>query len=210
MIHANSISDISSDILPGIRSRGWGPAGSTGHRRSQLSFGRVLAANGRGWGPGKRNTGHGRSQLRPGGEHWAEWLRLRNSLTLGRKEETHAKIEQPSPDGWGTKQWLCNTLLKLSLTYEDITLFGTGFVTCTFTLTCIYLSFLISNHFFKFCLRICLFDADACLHNKIFFFRGFMWVTGLLIHCAPLFHWLIRFYFCQLESTRGGSYIVAT
>ena len=27
----------------------------------------------------ERNTAHGRSQLRPGGEHWAEWLRLRNT-----------------------------------------------------------------------------------------------------------------------------------
>lgn len=32
-----------------------------------------------------------------------------------------------------------------------------------------------------------------------------MWVTGLLIHCAPLFHWLIRFFIFVSWSQHGGA-----
>ena len=56
---------ISSDIASDIRSRGWGPAGNTGHRRSQVRLRKKLAADDRSWGLAGK-TGRGGSRLRSG------------------------------------------------------------------------------------------------------------------------------------------------
>ena len=118
--------------------RGWGPAGNTGHSRSQLRPGREhWPHEGRGCGAAG-NTGRGCSRWRSGREHWTQmvavfavqvrqrtmdtsargWGLTARNRKEGKKEETtDIKSNSPHLTGVGTKKPKKHMLGSLSYHY---------------------------------------------------------------------------------------------